>query len=171
MEVQPYVLLSVMPRANQKPSFKYFGPFEILEKIGTAAYHQKLPDSSSIHPVVHVSQLKLDAGFTGPVTSALPSDNSQFHIPIKVLRTHMVDRGDHQVAQVLVQWSQLPPDLASWEDYHSLKQLFPAVPAWGQAGFKEGGHVSTSPSGKRAGPRRSTRAWKPNEFLSGSDWH
>jgi hypothetical protein len=67
MKVQPYVLLSVMPRANQKPSFKYFGPFEILEKIGTAAYHQKLPDSSSIHPVVHVSQLKLAAGFTGPV--------------------------------------------------------------------------------------------------------
>jgi hypothetical protein len=38
----------------------------------------------------------------------------------------MVARGDAQVAQVLVQRSQLPPDLTSWEDYDSLKQLFPA---------------------------------------------
>jgi hypothetical protein len=48
----------------------------------------------------------------------------------------MVARGDAQVAQVLVQRSQLPTDLTSWEDYDSLKQLFPAAPDWGQARFR-----------------------------------
>jgi hypothetical protein len=52
-----------------------------------------------------------------------------------VLRSHIITRVDAHVAQVLVQWSQLPPDLASWEDYDSLKQLFPAAPACGQAEF------------------------------------
>jgi hypothetical protein len=69
----------------------------------------------------------------------------------------MVDRSDAQVAQVLIQWSQLPQDLTSWEDYDSLKQLFLAAPAWGPAGFKGGRNVSNhgglgSPSIKQAGP-------------------
>jgi hypothetical protein len=77
-------------------------------------------------------------------------------------RASKVDHGDAQVAQVPVQWSQLPPDLTPWEDCESLKQLFPAAPAWGQTGLKEGGNVSSrpepgSPSSKLAVPRRSTR--------------
>jgi hypothetical protein len=86
----------------------------------------------------------------------------------------MVDHGDAHVAQMLIQWSQLPLDLASWEYYDSLKQLFPVARAWGQAGFKEGGNVSNhggpdSPSSKQAGPRRSTREREPNEFIIGPD--
>jgi hypothetical protein len=76
MKLQPYLQSSVIPRANQKLSFKYFGPFEIVEKVGKVAYRLKLLESSSIYPVVHVSQLKLSAGFKGPVTFALPSDYS-----------------------------------------------------------------------------------------------
>jgi hypothetical protein len=50
-------------------------------------YCLKLSGSSSIHLVVHViSQLKLAVSFKGPVTSTLPSDYSQFHVPLKVLR-------------------------------------------------------------------------------------
>jgi hypothetical protein len=102
----------------------------------------KLSDSTAIHPVVHVSQLKLAAGFRGPVSSGWPTQSSQYRVSIKVLSSQMVDRGSSQVMQVLVQWSEMPEDLATWDDQDALKQLLPEAPAWGQAGLKGGGNVS-----------------------------
>lgn len=59
LKLQPYVQSSLAPRSNQKLGFKYFGPFKISEKIGSVAYKQDLPPSSTIHPVFHVSLLRL----------------------------------------------------------------------------------------------------------------
>ena len=38
---------------------RFIGPFEILERVGTVAYHLALPPSmSSVHEVFHVSMLR-----------------------------------------------------------------------------------------------------------------
>lgn len=45
--------------------------------------------------------------------------------PESILDRCMVRRGNKVVAQVLVSWSNLPANLATWEDYWSLKEQFP----------------------------------------------
>ena len=72
IKLQPYVQSSVAARANQKLAYRFFGPFLITDKIGTVGYKLKLPDSSSIHPVFHVSQLKVAVPVTH-IAQPLPS--------------------------------------------------------------------------------------------------
>jgi hypothetical protein len=166
MKLKPCVQSSVMPRANQKLSFKYFGSFRIAERVGLVAYRLKLPKHSEIHPIVHVSQLKLVAGFKGRVSSELPADSMQFRVPLQILGSRMVSHGTAQVSQVLVRWSELPDDLATWEDLEGIQQRLPATAAWGQVGIQDTGNVSTTiPTGVQmddsiAGPHHSTRPMK-----------
>ena len=72
LRLQPYVQQSVVSQPYPKLSFKFYGPFEITEKIGAAAYRLAPPDHSLIHPVFHVSQLKPFTPNYSPVYSELP---------------------------------------------------------------------------------------------------
>lgn len=38
LKLQPYIQTSVAPRSNQKFSFKFYGPFKILQRVGQVAY-------------------------------------------------------------------------------------------------------------------------------------
>jgi hypothetical protein len=58
VKLQPYKQHSVALRNNQKLGMRYFGPFEIIARVGEVAYKLKLPEHARIHPVFHVSQLK-----------------------------------------------------------------------------------------------------------------
>lgn len=71
LEVKAYRQQSVSRRLFQKLDAKYYGPFEVLARIGKVAYCLALTESSRIHPVFHISQLKPVVG-TSAVATPLP---------------------------------------------------------------------------------------------------
>lgn len=120
LKLQPYVQASVARRAHHKLSFKIFGPYRILERVGAVAYKLQLPSTSSIHPVFHVSQLKHSPG-GNQVSTALPSDLVMYQVPERILQRRWTS-GDHPVEQVFVKWSHMPVSLATWESADHLKE-------------------------------------------------
>jgi hypothetical protein len=58
LKLQPYIRVALEIRNSLKLATKYYGPFQVLERIGLAAYKLQLPDNNKLHPVFHVSQLK-----------------------------------------------------------------------------------------------------------------
>ncbi|KAJ1261463.1 hypothetical protein BS78_09G031300, partial [Paspalum vaginatum] len=125
LKLQPYVQVSLLRRANHKLSFKYFGPFHILRKVGEVAYKLQLPTHSTVHPVFHVSLLKKANLPSTMVSSELPNFDVQLQVPVKILQRRSVLKDSRSIAQVLVQWSEWPPELATWEDEALLRQRFP----------------------------------------------
>ncbi|WVZ81560.1 hypothetical protein U9M48_028917 [Paspalum notatum var. saurae] len=172
LKLQPYVQASLAPRSNQKLAYKFFGPFTITDRVGKVAYKLALPASSSIHPVFHVSQLKAAAPSHVSVSPSVPDDIDIPRFPEIVLQRRVFTRGLRPRHQVLIQWSNWPASLATWDDEVSLRQAFPFAPAWGQASAQQGGNVThfSDQENLVGGPRRSTRTRKPSTLVSGDEW-
>ena len=62
LKFQPYRQQSVARRQNKKLAPTYFGPYEIIIRIGPFGYKLPLPDTATLHPVFHVSQLNKAIG-------------------------------------------------------------------------------------------------------------
>jgi hypothetical protein len=153
LKLQPYVQSSVSVRANHKLSYKFFGPYCIVQRIGSVAYKLELPPTASIHPVFHVSQLKPSVKTATPVSSSLPYLHADLQVPSQVLGRRSISRGCMAVDQVKVRWSGYDDALDTWEDEVALRQRFPSSAVWGQPTSHGGENVS--PQASKEAPRDS----------------
>jgi hypothetical protein len=146
LKLQPYTQSSVANRPYPKLAYKYFGPYRVLQRIGSVAYKLELPADSQIHPVFHVSQLKAFTPDFSPDFTELPKvvelDAGQME-PEEVLDRRLVKKGNAAIPQVLVKWTSIPASAATWEDLHVIKHRFPSALAWGQASNPGGDSVTT----------------------------
>jgi hypothetical protein len=145
LRLQHYAQSSVVNRPCKKLSYKYFGPYPILERIGKVAYRLELPEASKIHNVFHVSQLKEYRADYTPVFKdlpAVPSLDSLDTEPEAILDRRMMKKGNNAIVQVLIKWKDLPEETATWEDWDTLKLSFPVVLTWGQVSVSPGGSVT-----------------------------
>ncbi|CAA7022313.1 unnamed protein product [Microthlaspi erraticum] len=127
VKLQPYRQKAVVLRANQNLSPKYFGPYKIIDKCGAVAYKLQLPASSKIHPVFHVSQLKLQVG-PFQVSTQLPSIVRDVLVkePEEILERKMVNRQGQAATMVLVKWTNQPVEEATLEFLYDLQKSYPS---------------------------------------------
>nr|KYP38490.1 Retrotransposable element Tf2 [Cajanus cajan] len=121
---------SVAARISPKLSARYYGPFEVLERIGAVAYRLKLPPESRIHPVFHVSLLKKAIGdykLETNIPSALEDERAELLEPETVLASRSLLKGRERTNQWLVKWRDKAVEEASWEDELTLRSQFPEL--------------------------------------------
>lgn len=95
LKLVPYQLQALNILILHKLHPKYFGPFEVLERIGKMAYKLKLPANTKIHPVFHVSVLKKYLGEKIVPTVSIPEEGlepNSVKEPMAVLQKRVYKR-------------------------------------------------------------------------------
>ena len=158
LKLHPYRQHTVFKREYQKLVSRFYGPYEILEKIGPIAYKLKLPAESRIHPIFHVSLLKqyhtnTEVHHHSTEIPSFNDDGEVLLIPQVVLDHRWVKQGAQIVKESLVHWKYLTIEEATWVSTKQLLELFPDINL-GDKVAHDGGGIDNS--------RRSTKAIRPN---------
>nr|GEX20717.1 reverse transcriptase [Tanacetum cinerariifolium] len=127
LKLQPYRQITVRQGGHHKLSSKFFGPFQVVDKIGKVAYKLKLPGYAKVYPVFHVSQLK-PCYIDSAVMGSFPVCDSEALLAttlLKLLDRRMVKQNNRMVVFGLIQWSNRSVKDATWEKLEDLLAWFP----------------------------------------------
>lgn len=146
LRLHPYRQRTMRLSINNKLSPKFFGPFPILRRIGQVAYELKFPNDSRLHNVFHVSLLTAFKGDQLPPITELPAleDGRVDPLPSAVIRARL-NRG---TKDILIQWSGMLEEEATWEDVDCFKQAYPLFELEDKLFQYEGGNVVEAFVGK-----------------------
>lgn len=128
LHLQPYKQLTVAARKNLKLFARFYGLFQVTEKIGSMAYRLELPPQLQIHPVFHISQLKKKLGVWLEPIQQLPLVNATGAVksePAEVLSRWVIRLSRLLVTEVLVRWQGQGQDDATWEKLQPLLLQYP----------------------------------------------
>jgi hypothetical protein len=146
----------LMPRTKASPRGRSPEPATST----TSTYKLDLPESSSIHPVFHVSLLKAAPSTKYPLSVDPPESVEGLQVPEAVLQCRLHPRHAGAVVQLLIKWSGMDADLSTWEDAEAIQQRFCMLWPGDMLGHKERGvsrlHTLAS-SSPRGAPARSPR--------------
>jgi hypothetical protein len=109
--LQPYRKKSVALCRNLKLAPRFFGPYQIIQNIGSVAYKLDLPPDSKIHLVFHVSYLKKKLGqqvLTFLTLQPVDRHGELRPEPEVILECRMQNIGRWSATEVLVQWRGAP---------------------------------------------------------------
>lgn len=129
MKLQPYRQTSVTFRKSLKLSPRFFGPYKILEKLGSVAYRLLLPEGSQIHDVFHVSLLRKYLGSITPTATQLPPVSDESTLlpqPESILAQREIRKGKYMPrTEILVKWLGAPAEDATWENARRFSRAYP----------------------------------------------
>jgi hypothetical protein len=102
---------------------KFYGPYQVLHRIGLVSYKLQLPPRARIHDVFHVSLLKKFEGMAPDQVVPLPDllHGKVVSSPEQGLRARL-NRG---VWELLVKWAGRSATDTTWEAMDDFKQLYP----------------------------------------------
>lgn len=176
LKVQPYLQHSLADRRNQKLSLKFYGPYEVLRRVGAVSYQLALPAGSRIHDVIHVSQLKKQVPPAQVVAtdSHNPVCSLSIPQPAAILQSRFIQSGGKARPRLKVRWTNSSAAPDTWENAFVIHQRYPTLTAWGQAAPQGAGSVMQWPRpGRRPKASRRCRhldrAWRATCAKEGPD--
>ena len=128
-------------KPKEKLSPYYYGPYQIINKVGSMAYCLALPPTCKLHPIFHVSRLKKAVPSQGQpqeLLEGLTEDGVLQTQPDQLLQARHTTAG---ATEVLVKWQGLPDCDNSWEPPSSLLSQFPNAHLEDKVALLEGGSV------------------------------
>jgi len=100
---------------------RYLGPFKVIKLIGKAAVKLSLPPSWHIHPVFHVSLIKVWKGADTPEVSTVEVEGLPEYQVDTILSHKVQSRGrGRSVTLFLVNWKDFGDEHNSWEPESAL---------------------------------------------------
>ncbi|XP_050379620.1 uncharacterized protein LOC126796952 [Argentina anserina] len=127
LKLQRHKQHSMPSHTFHKLSAKYYGPFKVLERIGSVAYKLELHASATIHDVFHVSLLKKKLGQSASVEPNLPPMASvkASWVPSRIIERRLIKRRGKAVVEWLILWRGANLEEATWEEANYIEQQFP----------------------------------------------
>lgn len=129
-------------KKNHKLSLRYYGPYQIMQNIGSFSYKLELQPTTKIYPFFHVSCLKKVIGQNIPTQIVLPELDEEGRIILElecILQTCMKKLRNKTLTQYLIQWKNLLVEEATWEDEEFIQKNPHLVSIEYNASFKRGG--------------------------------
>lgn len=131
LRLQPYKKTSLKEKGFQKLAPKFYGPYQVLQRIGEVAYKLALSTTSKIHTVFYVSCLKKVVGKNCRfqiIRPELDEEGSLWLLTKLVLDTCKTNLCGCTIEEVLIKWKDTSPKVVRWEPINIIKQFMQLQP-------------------------------------------